>query len=93
MKKSMIKPFLQDLSKFEQIAPKILKKFRQIYLRFIIYCSHKGFYDRPAFIIQAFHAVFFFFYVREGGRGGGGEGVDCGGESTPINIREYFKNG
>ena len=49
MKKSMIKSFLQDLSKFEQIAPKILKKFRQIYLRFIIYCSHKGFYDQTVF--------------------------------------------
>ena len=32
MKKSMMDFFLQDLSKFEQIAPKILKNFRQIYL-------------------------------------------------------------
>ena len=74
-------------ARFEQIALNILKKFRQIYLRFIIYCSHKGFYDRTAFIIQAYHAFFFLFFMW--GRGGGGGTV----ESTPINIREYFKNG
>ena len=73
-------------ARFEQIALNILKKFRQLYLRFIIYCSHKGFYDRTAFIIQAFLAFFFFFLS---GGGGGGWTV----ESTPINIREYFKNG
>ena len=57
-------------ARFEQIALNILKKFRQIYLRSIIYCSHKGFYDRTAFIIQAFHAFFFSFFMW--GR------VDCG---------------
>ena len=57
MKKSIMESFLQDLNKFEQIAPKILKKFCQIYLRFILYCSDKSFYDRTVFIIQTFHAV------------------------------------
>ena len=46
---SMTKPFLQNFSKCEQIGRKIHKKFRQIYLKFIIYCSHKGFYDRTFF--------------------------------------------
>ena len=57
MKKSIMESFLQDLNKFEQIAPKILKKFCQIYLRFILYCSDKSFYDRTVFMIQTFHAV------------------------------------
>ena len=46
MKKSLMESFLQDLSKFEQIASKILKTLHQSYLRFIIYRSHKSFYDR-----------------------------------------------
>ena len=37
--------FLANLSKFEQKSCKILKRFCQIYLTFIIHFSHKGFYD------------------------------------------------
>ena len=46
---SIMRLFLQNLRKFQQIGPKILKHFRKIYSRFIIYCSRKGFYDRIIF--------------------------------------------
>ena len=41
------------------MSQKFSKKFRQMCLRFIIYCTHKGFYNRTVFYnIQAFHAVY-----------------------------------
>ena len=46
---SMMMFFVAKLELIEQIGPKILKKFREIYLRLIIHCPHKGFYDHIAF--------------------------------------------
>ena len=46
--------FLANLSKFEQKSCKILKRFCQIYLTFIIHFSHKGFYDPTVFMIPLF---------------------------------------
>ena len=41
--------YMEIFEAFQETGSKILKNVRQIYLRFIIYCSRKCFYDRTVF--------------------------------------------